>query len=129
MNTSDFDTVVLVACNLFSTAPLNAATTFTVLATLRSVAEPVRLVPEAVSVIIQVKVSFDRLNSFLLDDEIKTGYQKKSIYVSKSGKCIEIEEGDFSWDDESMEPTLRQINFGTKHGEKVVVCGQGYRWF
>ena len=115
--------VVLIACSLFGTAPLNAATIFTVLAILRSVAEPVRFIPEAVSVIIQVKVSFDRLNTFLFDDEINTSYQKKSIYVSKSGKCIEIEEADFSWDEESVTPTLRQINFGIKHGEKVAICG------
>lgn len=115
--------VVLIACYLFNTAPLNAATIFTVLATLKSVAEPVRFIPEAVSVIIQVKVSFDRLNSFLLDNQTKIGYQKKNFYVSKTGKCIEIEEGDFSWDEESMKPTLREINLVIKHGEKVAVCG------
>ncbi|KAJ1420289.1 P-loop containing nucleoside triphosphate hydrolase [Sesbania bispinosa] len=115
--------VVLLGSTLFRTAPLNAGTIFTVLATLRSLAEPVRFIPEAVSVVIQVKVSFDRLNTFLLDDELKT-YQKRSISMSKSDKCIEIEAAIFSWDEESVSPTLRDINLlCIKLGQKVNLHG------
>ncbi|KAM3237932.1 hypothetical protein P3L10_012962 [Capsicum annuum] len=44
---------------------------FSVLVALRSTSEPVRMLPEVLSAVIQVKVSFDRINSFILDDEIK----------------------------------------------------------
>jgi hypothetical protein len=43
---------------------------FSVLATLRSMSEPMRWIPEALSVLIQVNVSLVRLNSFLLDDQL-----------------------------------------------------------
>ncbi|TKY64384.1 ABC transporter C family member 8 [Spatholobus suberectus] len=113
--------VVLLGCTLFGTAPLNASTIFTVLAALRSMAEPVRFIPEAVSVVTQVKVSFDRLNTFLLDEELKN-CEKRSISVSKSDNCIEIEAANFSWDEESVTPTLRDINLAIKRGQKVAVC-------
>lgn len=57
--------VVFVACGLLNSAPLNASTIFTVLATLRVMSEPVRLIPEAISAIIQVNVSFDRIKQLL----------------------------------------------------------------
>ena len=114
--------VVLLGCTLFGTAPLNAGTIFTVLATLRSMGEPVRFIPEAVSFITQVKVSFDRLNTFLLDDELKT-QEKRSTPIQKLDRCIEIEAASFSWDEESVNLTLRDINLGVKKGQKVAVCG------
>ncbi|MBA0779330.1 hypothetical protein Gotri_003591 [Gossypium trilobum] len=63
--------IVFLGCALFGSAPMNAGTVFTVLATLRSMSEPVRMLPEALSILIQVKVSFDRINTFLLDDELR----------------------------------------------------------
>ncbi|KAL2337975.1 hypothetical protein Fmac_012421 [Flemingia macrophylla] len=113
---------VLLGCTLLGTAPLNASTIFTVLAALRSMGEPVRFIPEAVSFVTQAKVSFDRLNTFLLDDELKN-CEKRSILVSKSGNCIGIEAASFSWDEESLTPTLRDINLAIKRGQKVAVCG------
>ncbi|KAE8687917.1 ABC transporter C family member 8 [Hibiscus syriacus] len=62
--------VVFMGCVLLRSAPLNAGIIFTVLATLRTMAEPVRMLPEALAILIQVKVSFDRINAFLLDDEL-----------------------------------------------------------
>ncbi|GMN30270.1 hypothetical protein TIFTF001_046414 [Ficus carica] len=49
--------VVFFGCILLGSAPLNASTIFTILATLRSLSEPVRMIPEALSAMIQVKVS------------------------------------------------------------------------
>ncbi|XP_027335892.1 ABC transporter C family member 8-like [Abrus precatorius] len=114
--------VVLLGCTLFKTAPLNAVTIFTVLAALRTMAEPVRFIPEAISVVAQVGVSLDRLNTFLLDDELKTR-EKGSISISKSDNCIEIEAGNFSWDEELVTLTLRDINLSISRGQKVAVCG------
>ncbi|KAL9304381.1 hypothetical protein ACSQ67_021644 [Phaseolus vulgaris] len=45
--------VVFLGCAAFNSAPLNAGTIFTVLATLRNLAEPVRMIPEALSILIQ----------------------------------------------------------------------------
>jgi len=71
MSPTIISSVVFMGCAMFHSAPINASTVFTVLATLRSMGEPVRMIPEALSSLIQVKVSLDRLNAFLLDDELK----------------------------------------------------------
>lgn len=63
--------VIFLGCALLQSAPLNASTIFTVLATLRAMGEPVRMIPEALSILIQMMVSFDRINAFLVDDELK----------------------------------------------------------
>ncbi|KAI4355527.1 hypothetical protein L6164_004290 [Bauhinia variegata] len=114
--------VILVGCTLFGSAPLTAATVFTVIATLRTMGEPVKLLPEALSAIIQVKVSFDRLNTFLLDDEIK-GNETRRTLIPNSDRSIEITSANFSWDSESFTPTLKDINLDIKRGQKVAVCG------
>ncbi|XLS70296.1 hypothetical protein HN51_027161, partial [Arachis hypogaea] len=43
--------VVFLGCVLFHSAPLDAGTIFTVLATLRIMSEPVRMIPEALFVL------------------------------------------------------------------------------
>ncbi|KAK7826246.1 abc transporter c family member 8 [Quercus suber] len=114
--------VVFLGCIIFGSAPLNASTIFTVLASLRTTGEPVRMIPEALSSLVQVKVSFDRLNAFLLDDELKN-YELRRIPYQNSDKSVKMQSGNFSWDPEIMIPTLRDVNLEIRCGQKVAVCG------
>ncbi|XWS18872.1 hypothetical protein CRYUN_Cryun32bG0082200 [Craigia yunnanensis] len=114
--------VVFLGCALFGSAPLNAGTIFTVLATLRSMAEPVRMLPEALSILIQVKVSSDRINNFLLDDELKNDEEMK-ISLQNSDRSVKVQAGNFSWDPEITSPTLRNVDLEIKRGQKIAVCG------
>ncbi|KAM2061299.1 ABC transporter C family member 8-like [Malus sylvestris] len=123
MSPTIISSVVFLGCILFKSVPLNASTIFTVLASLRSMGEPVRMIPEALSVLIQVKVSFDRLNVFLLDDELKDDEVRKLPSVN-SDKSLRIERGNFSWyPDQSTDPTLRDVNLEVQREQKVAVCG------
>ncbi|KAL8232426.1 hypothetical protein R6Q57_002204 [Mikania cordata] len=115
--------VVFFGCVLLKSAPLDAAIIFTILAALRTMSEPVRLLPDAISALIQVKVSLDRINSFLIDDELKDMRKKRNQERENSHVCITIQDGDFIWDPESPIPTLTSINLEVKHGQKVAVCG------
>ncbi|XP_052478820.1 ABC transporter C family member 8-like isoform X2 [Gossypium raimondii] len=114
--------VVFLGCALFGSAPLNAGTIFTVLATLRSMAEPVRMLPEALSIPIQVKVSFDRINTFLLDDELRND-EVRGFPLQNSDKIVTVEAGNFSWVPEIAIPTLRNVELEIKRGQKIAVCG------
>ncbi|GMN37023.1 hypothetical protein TIFTF001_006472 [Ficus carica] len=114
--------VVFLGCILLGSAPLNASTIFTVIATLRGMGEPVRVIPEALSAMIQVKVSFDRINSFLLDDELKREKRERYLWPN-SEKSLEIQSGNFSWDPELAIPTLQEVNLETGFGQKIAVCG------
>ncbi|XP_019082613.1 PREDICTED: ABC transporter C family member 8-like [Camelina sativa] len=122
MSPTIVSSVIFVGCALLKSAPLNASTIFTVLATLRVMSEPVKIIPEAISAIIQVNVSFDRLNNFLLDDELKIDEVERSG-LEKSGTTVDIQAGNFSWDPETKIPTLRNIHLDIKHGQRVAVCG------
>ncbi|CAN6707296.1 unnamed protein product [Malus baccata var. baccata] len=123
MSPTIISSVVFHECILFKSVPLNASTIFTVLASLRSMGEPVRMIPEALSMMIQVKVSFDRLNVFLLDDELKDDEVRK-LPSQNSHKSLRIERCNFSWyPDQSTDPTLRDVNLEVQREQKVAVCG------
>ncbi|CAJ1950987.1 unnamed protein product [Sphenostylis stenocarpa] len=122
MSPTIISSVILMGCALFQSAPLNAGTIFTVLAAMRSMGEPVIFIPEALSILIQAKVSFDRLNTFLLDDEIK-GDDVGRTSKDSCSKGVEIVAGNFNWDQRSVPPTLREVNFEIKWGQTVAVCG------
>nr|GMD37227.1 ABC transporter C family member 8 [Ipomoea batatas] len=122
MSPTIISSVIFLGCVLLNSAAFDAATIFTVLAALRGMSEPVRLIPEALSFLIQIKVSLDRINSFLLEDEIKqvdviqspTGGSENSVCVVN---CC------FSWESESAKPVLRNLNVQVGRGQKIAVCG------
>ncbi|KAJ4831189.1 ATP-binding cassette sub- C member 8 [Turnera subulata] len=122
MSPTIISSAVFLGCALFGSAPLNASTIFTVLATLRGMGEPVRMLPEALSVMIQVKVSFDRINKFLLDDELKNENARR-MPSQNSFESVLIKGGKFSWDPELVMPTLREVNLDVKQGQKIAICG------
>ncbi|KAK7255605.1 hypothetical protein RIF29_29018 [Crotalaria pallida] len=116
--------VIFLGCAVFHSAPLNAETIFTVLTMLRIMGEPVKMIPEAISVLIQVKVSFDRLNTFLLDDELNDDDGGRDIKQdSVNDNAVEIQSGNFIWDQESVTPTLTGVDLEIKRGHKIAVCG------
>ncbi|KAF9613378.1 hypothetical protein IFM89_007456 [Coptis chinensis] len=113
--------IVFLGCAVTKSAPLNPTTIFTVLATLRSMSEPLTMIPQALSMLIQVKVSFDRLETFLLDDELAdetARSQSPSASIS-----VKIISGDFCWSKDKDTPTLRAIDLEVSKGQKFAVCG------
>ncbi|KAK9101118.1 hypothetical protein Scep_024548 [Stephania cephalantha] len=123
MSPTVISAVVFIGCILTRSASLNASTIFTILATLRSMSEPVRMIPEALSMIIQVKVSLDRLNTFLLDDELKEQNMLNSQSSDNSSISVRINDGYFSWNQDIAEKTLEDIDLEVSTGEKVAICG------
>ncbi|KAF6164729.1 hypothetical protein GIB67_040981 [Kingdonia uniflora] len=80
--------VVLLGCVLTGSTSLDASTIFIILASLRSMSELVRMIPDALSMMIQVKVSLDRLDTFFLDDELKDydNLKRNSLEVKRGQK-------------------------------------------
>ncbi|XP_057719074.1 probable serine/threonine-protein kinase At1g01540 isoform X2 [Arachis stenosperma] len=62
--------------------------------------ELVRMIPEALSILIQVVVYFDRLNTFLLAEELGSNKIARSVKQSSVGdnNAVEIEDENFTWD-------------------------------
>ncbi|KAI5396774.1 ATP-binding cassette sub- C member 8, variant 3, partial [Lathyrus oleraceus] len=122
MSPTVISAVVLIGCVVTQSAPLNAETIFTVLVTLKTMGAPVKMVPEALSIMIQVKVSFDRLNNFLLDEELINDDSERK-FKECSVNAVEIQDGKFVWDLETVFPTLADVNLEIKWRHKIAVCG------
>lgn len=96
MSTTIICSVIFSGRAIFGSAPLDASIIFTILVTLGRMGEPVRMIPEALSILILVKVSLDHLNTFLLDDELKND----EIIRTPSQNMDELTNqcGNFSWE-------------------------------
>jgi ABC-type multidrug transport system fused ATPase/permease subunit len=114
--------VMYTATAIMGSAPLNASTLFTVLATLRVMAEPVRFLPEILTMMIQYKVSLDRIEKFLLEDEIREEDVKR-VPSENSDVRVQVQDGNFSWKASGTDLSLRNVNLRINRGEKVAVCG------
>ncbi|XP_068648270.1 ABC transporter C family member 8 [Aristolochia californica] len=114
--------VVFAGCAILRSAPLNASTIFTILAILRVMSEPVRMLPEALSMLIQVKVSLDRLDVFLLEKELPEGGVKRIVF-EHSDCSVRIRSGAFSWNLDTSSLTLKDLTLHIKQGQKVAICG------
>ncbi|XP_056686254.1 ABC transporter C family member 3 [Spinacia oleracea] len=105
--------------------PLEMGKILSALATFRVLREPIFLLPDTLSVLIQAKVSLGRIASFLSVDEIQDDVIQK-LPLGSSDTAVDIVDGNFTWDDISLPTTtlvLKDINFEVSHGMKVGICG------
>ncbi|KAI7987298.1 ABC transporter C family member 10 [Camellia lanceoleosa] len=103
--------------------PLNTSNVFTFLATLRIVQEPIRLIPDIAGVFIEANVSFTRIVKFLEAPELQNRHINKNSHGEEREQSVVIDSTRISWDDDSLKPTLTNINLIVKCGEKVAICG------
>uniref|UniRef100_A0A7N0TXW9 ABC-type xenobiotic transporter n=1 Tax=Kalanchoe fedtschenkoi TaxID=63787 RepID=A0A7N0TXW9_KALFE len=102
--------------------PLQTGKILSALATFRILQEPIYNLPDTVSMIIQTKVSLDRLSEFLRLDDLPPDVVER-LPRESSDNAIEIINGNFSWDATSPNPTLQDINIKVSHRMRVAVCG------
>ncbi|XP_056685318.1 ABC transporter C family member 3 [Spinacia oleracea] len=111
--------------------PLSMGQILSALATFRVLREPIFLLPDTVSLLVQAKVSLGRIASFLSLDELQDdGLQK--LPLGSSDAAVEIVNGNFTWNDvdvsssattTSTAAALKDINLKVSHGMKVGICG------
>ncbi|KAL2926243.1 ABC transporter C family member 3 [Bienertia sinuspersici] len=102
--------------------PLESGKILSALATFRILQEPIYNLPDTISMIIQTKVSLDRIASFLSLDDLEPDIVER-LPRHTSEVAVEISEGIFSWDPSTTTPTLQDINLRVRHGMRVAVCG------
>ncbi|KAA8529725.1 hypothetical protein F0562_034175 [Nyssa sinensis] len=109
------------ACITLKT-PLSPGAVFSALATIRALGEPIYNLPELISMIAQTKVSLDRIQEFIMEEDLDTPITNKSLEASDI--AIEIEDGEYTWEINSKKPTI-QITERMKiwKGYKVAICG------
>ncbi|XP_042477213.1 ABC transporter C family member 3-like [Macadamia integrifolia] len=102
--------------------PLESGKILSAIATFEILQVPIYNLPDTISMMVQTKVSLDRISSFLcLSDHHPNIVQ--NLPRDSGEVAIEIVKGNFSWDLHSCNPTLKDLNFRVYHGMKVAICG------
>jgi ABC-type multidrug transport system fused ATPase/permease subunit len=109
------------ACMLMG-IPLESGKVLSALATFRVLQEPIYNLPDTISMVIQTKVSLDRIASFLCLEESSTDAVQR-LPRGTSDIAIEVTNGNFSWDASPEVLTLKDLNFQARKGMRVAVCG------
>ncbi|CAJ2659690.1 unnamed protein product [Trifolium pratense] len=121
-NAPTFVAVVTFGTCVLIGIPLESGKILSALATFRILQNPIFCLPDTISVIVETKVSLDRIVAFLRLDDLQTDVVEK-LPRSSSDVAIEIEDGNFTWDLSSVNTTLKNINIRVFHGMRVAVCG------
>lgn len=109
------------ACMLMG-IQLTAGRVLSALATFRMLQDPIFNLPDLLQVIAQGKVSADRVASYLQEEEIDRE-AIENVPRNQTEFDVEIDNGKFSWDPESSNPTLDGVQLKVKKGIKVAICG------
>ncbi|KAE8695494.1 ABC transporter C family member 9 [Hibiscus syriacus] len=117
-----FISVVTFGACILMGIQLTAGRVLSALATFRMLQDPIFNLPDLLSVIAQAKVSADRVASYLQEEEIE---QDAVEHVPKDQTIfdVEVDNGKFTWDPESTNPTLDGVHLKVKRGMKVAICG------
>ncbi|KAJ4850381.1 hypothetical protein Tsubulata_017622, partial [Turnera subulata] len=108
----------------FLKIPLHANNVFTFLATLRLVQEPVKSIPEVIGVVIQAKVAFSRVVKFLEAPELQSRNVRQELTAESVNHTIYLKCANFSWDEKTLKPALRNVCLEVRPCEKVAICGE-----
>ncbi|KAL8535199.1 hypothetical protein ACS0TY_010996 [Phlomoides rotata] len=100
--------------------PLTSATVLSALATFRILQEPIYNLPELFSMIAQTKVSIDRVQSFLMEED-----HKRLVQNHASTAAIDIEAGEYAWQNRDAKKPAIKITEKLRimKGSKVAICG------
>ncbi|KAJ1441278.1 P-loop containing nucleoside triphosphate hydrolase [Sesbania bispinosa] len=121
-STPTFVSVVTFGTCMLIGIPLESGKILSSIATFQNLQEPIYNLPDTISLMIQTKVSLDRIASFLCLDDMQSDIVEK-LPQGSSDTAIEVVDGNFSWDLFSPNATLKNINLRVFHGMKVAICG------
>ncbi|KAM3202809.1 putative ABC transporter C family member 15 [Capsicum annuum] len=103
--------------------PLTSGAVLSALATFRILQEPIYNLPELISMVAQTKVSVDRIQDFLREEDQKklTSYHTPNA----TDVAIELEPGEYAWGtNESKKSTIKITEkIRIMKGWKVAICG------
>ncbi|KAF8667248.1 hypothetical protein HU200_052914 [Digitaria exilis] len=102
--------------------PLTAGSVLSALATFRMLQDPIFTLPDLLSVFAQGKVSADRVAQYLQEEELKCDAVTQ-VPRSNTSYALEIDQATFSWELETISPTLTDIELRVNRGMKIAICG------
>nr|DAD44869.1 TPA_asm: hypothetical protein HUJ06_003099 [Nelumbo nucifera] len=102
--------------------PLTSGRILSALATFRYLQVPIDELPAIITMFAQMKISLNRIVSFLCLEDLHPDILEK-LPRGSSKVSVEIINGNFSWDLSYANPTLRNLNLRVYNGMKVAICG------
>ncbi|KAL3687429.1 hypothetical protein R1sor_013738 [Riccia sorocarpa] len=119
---------ILVSVATFGTCvlmgvPLTTGKILSSLAVFITMTDPLSQLPELISMISQTKISADRLQSYLLEDEVQGDAVTRRSPSYERDVAVEVKNGEFKWTESSERSTLKDINVQVVKGQKVAICG------
>ncbi|KAL3687426.1 hypothetical protein R1sor_013735 [Riccia sorocarpa] len=117
VSAATFGTCVLVG------VPLTTGKILSALAVFITISDPLSTIPELLSMVSQTKISADRLQTYLLEEEIQEDAVTRLTPANERDVAVEVKNGEFKWTESSVTSTLKDISFQVAKGQKVAICG------
>ncbi|BFZ59390.1 ATP-binding cassette glutathione S-conjugate transporter ycf1 [Saitoella coloradoensis] len=121
----------LVSCSTFAvfvltqSKPLTTDIVFPALALFNLLTFPLAILPQVITSIVEAGVAVDRLEDFLLAEEVQPdAVRREPTNTKMGGETIRVEDATFQWNAGMDEPTLKDVDFVARKGELSCIVGR-----